>query len=628
MKFWQAVEKIVVLSLIAIGNTLLVYYICIFVLQLDRSLILILSYTVLIAILAFFWYRWSERLLVSLTGSIILLSSALFVALSPAQTSFPWNVILFPLYILLGPLLLIAPVLGPLTILYALFRNLLSNNRSAGATESDKTGQNSAPQITTKNKMIISAIIGVIILSIIAFPLYYIATSGSTDVPQPNHQDIGRTFRYNMSLAYVHDCTVCSDSKRAQEINRELECIDDIASLAPHHFKHGFINVSYVRSDMTFTVKEVFRNEKHGLAKLGGSDKDVVILEDENRVLSSTLLTFANSSLCLNYLPSHLDKLFRYTEQKGKSRILLTVYDVMNEKTEIQAQQELIKNLKSLPGGYSVDNIEPANSTIPDMLGVAADVDSDALAYLSVSTLDYDIWEITGLDQEYLQTLAAEDGLGIRSAPIGHGFETLNVTTLAACNDLAEPVEIGNCYAINGLKYANRDICFELSGNASRACFDYLSKRSNDMLFCYRIPSYYQDIQDSCALRLQQKGLSCATANSPPLRDQCFSESALRSMDISECEKITDTYSLELCLRLVALNVKNVSECDRITSDGIKASCYVHMAPVVDDPLLCEKANNQSRMELCYLEVSQKLQDRSLCKKITNPKLLQECLDY
>ncbi len=435
----ESIEKIIVLILVTIGNAYLVYYIANGILSrvfLGQALVTkILSFTdfvISLLILFYFWKKWSRSLLVVWTGLFVVVVELfrILTSLSFTSGSFSSQIAAFNLFILFLPFFFILPFLGPVALVYAYFRGLLKQQMIVAPTmmvDPNNPSQSipvpAAPELTPeqiRKKKIwkyTSIVIGIGLVLLVGWPIYFVVNSGTKDQVQKNDPNVGKIITLGIPMAYEQDNLVASNAPRAQEINRYLSCISDIDSVGAHRYKDKYYNVNYVRSDMKFEIVEVLDTKNTGLAQLGGEGYTYAVLKDEDGLLSTELLDFINDPndiWCKGRLEGHLDKLFLYIEKAGKARVELTMIDdpAWNRKTDdstVAGQDRIFKALQSLPSKYHASNLEKVDSYIPDMKAVAADLDGDTLVYLIASSLDLGIWEIKGLDAEYQATLTSSD---------------------------------------------------------------------------------------------------------------------------------------------------------------------------------------------------------------------------
>ncbi|OOP56405.1 MAG: hypothetical protein AYP45_09375 [Candidatus Brocadia carolinensis] len=432
MKLLSKIERIAVLLFIAIGTTLLIGHLIAAVLRIFglsslSQFLYLLDFVVLFLILGYFWKKWAHSKLVLVTGIFIMLISLSLIALPPARLPFPAKIVAFQLFIVFVPLVLLLPILGPIVLIYAYFRGLLKDQRQLPISQSQSSFLQApeSPEVLAANKRKIkmknylSLAVGIVVLLILASPIYFILHSGQRDNILKDDPHVGRIVSFNLPLAYSSDCVGCDGSKRALEINRRLECIEDIDSVSARLYKDEFYNVSYVPSDMKFEVIEVIDVKSYGMQQIGSSGYTLAVLKDTNGLLSTELLSsLDDDGPCCNRMTSHLEKLFRYIEKNGKARVLATVYDLHSNKSDTVTQQFVLNALNSAPSKYRFSNPEVMASSIPGMLGIAVDVDADSLVYLVASRLNYKIWEITGLDADYLSALTQSEISRMRRSPI------------------------------------------------------------------------------------------------------------------------------------------------------------------------------------------------------------------
>lgn len=413
MKFLLKLEKVAILFFIATGNTSLIRYIVVDIFGIQRLLqfVYLLNFIILLSILVYFWKKWiSHRKLVILVGIL-----AFFVSFIPITMllPFPASVLAFSIIILFAPFHFIAPILGPTSVIYAYSRGLLENRGQAFL-------QVSGSAWKEKTKKYATIVSGVAIVTIASWPLYFVFHNGMKDNILKDDPNVGRIVSFGIPLAYSRDCIVCDGSKKELEINRDLECIEDIDSVSSRIYKDKFYNVSYIPSNMKFEVVGVDNVESYGIQKIGGSGYTLAILKDENGLLSTTLIEDLDDDggPCSNKMTPHLEKLFRYIEKNGRARILATSYDSNLKKSDTITQQFLLNSINTAPSKYKFSNIEMMESSTTGMLGVAVDVDADSLVYLVASSLKYKIWIITGLDTDYQNTLTPSELPEIKKPPI------------------------------------------------------------------------------------------------------------------------------------------------------------------------------------------------------------------
>lgn len=340
---------------------------------------------------------------------------AFFVSFVPITMllPFPASILAFSIIILFAPFHFVAPILGPTSIIYAYSRGLLEDQRQAFSQVSETTWKE-------RTKKYVAIITGVVVISIVSWPLYFVFHSGMKDNILKDDPNVGRVVSFNLPLAYSRDCIVCDGSKKELEVNRDLECIEDIDSVSARNYKGKFYNVSYIPSNMKFEVVEIDNVESYGIQKIGDSGYVLAILKDDNGLLSTTLIEDLDddSGPCSNKMTPHLEKLFRYIEKNGRARILATTYDSNLKKSNATTQQFLLNAINTAPSKYKFSNIEMMGDLIPGMLGVAVDVDADSLVYLVASSLKYKIWKITGLDTDYQNALTPSELSEIKKSPI------------------------------------------------------------------------------------------------------------------------------------------------------------------------------------------------------------------
>src|SRR3989344_100316 len=412
-------EKIIVLTSISVGFVYLLNYFLV------RAKIQIpfLNIGITILILIYFWKKWRQTLLILFIGILTLFFE--MIALAPFSINsdnFSTQIAASNILFAFLPFFMVLPFIGPVALVYAYFRGLLKD-------QSNIEIPTESVQIQTSRRRVfkyVAVVMGVILLLVIAGPAYYIFIYSGTRVESTtktsDDPNIGKVISLGIPSAYSRDNLARSDIPRIQEVNRFLECIGDIDSVGAHHYKNGYYDVGYLPSTTNLKIIEVLNTENKGLAELGGSGLTYGVLEDNNGILYTRALVLLSN--CNGRLEPHLEKLFLFIEQNGKTRVELTLWRDDNTAWNSPAvstsvgQERLISDLNKIPSKYKVENIEKVDSYIPGMKAVAVDVNADTLVYLVASMLDFAVWEIKGLDKAYQDTLTEEDLSGFKKKPL------------------------------------------------------------------------------------------------------------------------------------------------------------------------------------------------------------------
>ncbi len=328
-----------------------------------------------------------------------------------------FGLIMFIAGLPIGLLLYFAPAVGPLLLIYAYFRGYIGGSENKAETGLKEEGDSKVKGKKT-HYLIVLVIIIITMIASLWKPISFIVHSGRRSVPQLEHPLMGTKLSFNLPLAYSRDCEGCGGSDRDLEINRDLECIEDLDSLGFNAYKNETKNLSYVPASMQFTVKEVYKVEPYGAATIGGSEYLMAVLEDSKGLLSTTLFDDVQDPgrVCINKMTPHLEKMFRYLESKGTMKVVVALFDTEYQTSNSELQKQFIQ---SLPTTLNVTQVNPVDdSGISGLVGVSMFVDADALVFLVGSDLGLKIWEIQGLDSEYLNILTAQDIAEIKRVPI------------------------------------------------------------------------------------------------------------------------------------------------------------------------------------------------------------------
>lgn len=121
--------------------------------------------------------------------------------------------------------------------------------------------------------------------------------------------------------------------------------------------------------------------------------------------------------------------------------------------------------------------------------------------------------------------------------------------------------------------------------------------------------------------------MNCSVCEEDQYKDECYYECAMRSNDITICEKTNDIGYKNLCYAQVSIK-SNKFFCDKITEGdrekilSNQADCYRHFAVENKDFSLCDKIPLDNNWHLpryaCYQHVIVALQNPLLCAKIPN----------
>jgi len=354
---------------------------------------------------------WALSILGFLTYFFILY--LFWVKAGKSRTIVWFGLLMFVIGFPIGLLLYFAPAVGPLFLVYGYLRGFIGDGEDKATAElKEESGK--------KTYYLIALVIVIIITIVVSLwkPISFVVHSGRRSVPQPENPLLGTKFSFNLPLAYSRDCEGCGGSDRDLEINRDLECIEDLDSLGFHFYKNNTKNLSYIPAATQFTVKEIYKVEPYGAAQIGGSRYLMAVLEDSKGLLSTTLLDVVQDpgSVCINKMTPHIEKMFRYLENKGTMKVVVALYDTEHQTSNVELQKQFIQ---SLPANLNITQATPINDGgVPGLVGVSIVVDADALVFLVGSELSLKIWEIQGLDSEYLKTLTTQDTVEIKRAPL------------------------------------------------------------------------------------------------------------------------------------------------------------------------------------------------------------------
>lgn len=355
------------------------------------------------------WKKFNKARSSLVAVMVVFLGQLLFIGLSPAILPFPFNVMIFPLFMLAAPFLLILPILAIITLIYAYSKKFYQENALVNP---DVPQTNLVTPTRSKFKKYLAIAMIIIGLGVISVPLYYVFHTGTSEIDVPNDPLIGKSFNPNMPLMYTVGCTSCSSGPTNDRVGQSLSCIGD-TNLYETMFKEGYQDVYYIPTTAILTVTKVFKPHHYGITSIdsGPGDYRMVLLKDQNGTEMTDLAHYfdgEDDSLCSlgDPIKPHVDKLFRYIESNRSANVEIALHQWVgsNDPKELQGKFD------SIPSRYNVTNIQKvANSFITGLPGVNLTVDADALAYLLTAKFDYGIYEIRGLDSEYLKTLTPED---------------------------------------------------------------------------------------------------------------------------------------------------------------------------------------------------------------------------
>lgn len=131
--------------------------------------------------------------------------------------------------------------------------------------------------MNTKNKIISGVVIVVLVFGWFLF-------RPSTDKLYPDDSRIGTILTFDVPMVYITNCSQCSLSPRAQDIN---------VFLVPQTFLYnstGFLDedsiVSQIDKNEQFTVQEIFTNHPHGLESAFRSNSTYMVVTDQQDSVS------------------------------------------------------------------------------------------------------------------------------------------------------------------------------------------------------------------------------------------------------------------------------------------------------------------------------------------------------
>jgi len=110
---------------------------------------------------------------------------------------------------------------------------------------------------------------------------------------------------------------------------------------------------------------------------------------------------------------------------------------------------------------------------------------------------------------------------------------------------------------------------------------------------------------------------SCEKVLDDSIRDSCYSDFALKTMNPSLCN--SDSLG---CFDNIAKNTQTLSDCQKLMPDGIPQDVCLRVFAIKDKSFsLCEKISNQDEREFCYYQFSINTDDTSVCDKISDIKI-------
>ena len=336
--------------------------------------------TVILAILTYvLWRSWGKHGGIILAGVIVFFSSFLGSLL----------------LILIAPIVLSSVKLSIALLFYALFREFF-------------VGLKIPNNAVRTSGVIVSLVVGVAMI----YPsVDSVKNSGYEDILQPNHPYIGKRFVFQIPLAYDSDCIYCGDTGISKEINRDLECIDDLSGVGRDEYKNNLKRVEYVPSNTEFEVKQVFTVKPYGF-HIDASKYDLVILEDPQGNKSTAFLSQIDDfvakkydGFCLSNPEPMIMALFSYLEQHHTVQVFIHLvdYGAYGSKKAIPYSALLKDFQKGAFFGYAITNIQPYVDPVTHREGVLADVDANAAVFLLAG----------GLPHVYLDYPAEEEVLSL-----------------------------------------------------------------------------------------------------------------------------------------------------------------------------------------------------------------------
>ena len=128
-------------------------------------------------------------------------------------------------------------------------------------------------------------------------------------------------------------------------------------------------------------------------------------------------------------------------------------------------------------------------------------------------------------------------------------------------------------------------------------CYIGLAAKHKDTALCQKMTS---DVRKSCYTVIAQ------ASNNPALceeagtnKDQCYSEYARQTKDVSACEKIVDVYQKDNCYSDAANTLADASYCDKVRVVPNKDNCYQNMAMRLQDETFCDKIATSNIKDSC-----------------------------
>lgn len=127
-----------------------------------------------------------------------------------------------------------------------------------------------------------------------------------------------------------------------------------------------------------------------------------------------------------------------------------------------------------------------------------------------------------------------------------------------------------------------------------------------------------QDIIDECYLKLSEKGenpIYCQNIKQAAMKDLCYTDSAIKSLDISFCNKIESTNPF-YCYKKIADLTNDISICYDIKDPDWKELCLDNYAKVNSDFQICRQLPDIKLKNNCLINVSVSVNDEGICENI------------
>lgn len=181
------------------------------------------------------------------------------------------------------------------------------------------------------------------------------------------------------------------------------------------------------------------------------------------------------------------------------------------------------------------------------------------------------------------------------------------IEDISFCNKIIDLNRRNECLKLIGVTQFRLDACQAIDVNSLQGeCIKSIALNDANHLVCLEIPQ-----------------------SELPLRQECFSEIAVKTQSIDLCYKIYNTDLKGDCLKNLALVQKQVVGCEKITfNDKKKFECYYEFALQENNPSYCEDTGIvglKNLSEECYYTLATKNQNISLCEKILVDKTYYNC---